>query len=157
MRTKLYAEALDYMVRPVSEKIGGSDDDPYMARWFTNIKGRWLTKYFHLFLHSDDDRALHDHPAASVSILLSGNYIEHFMGGRSKRRTVGGVYFRRAATAHRIELENDEDGQPKKVVTLFFMFRRCREWGFWCPQGWRHWREYTDRRAGSSMVGRGCD
>lgn len=31
-----------------------------------------------------------------------------------------------------------------------------REWGFDCPQGWRHWTEYTKGEGHTSGVGRGC-
>jgi hypothetical protein len=33
---------------------------------------------------------------------------------------------------------------------------RIREWGFWCPQGWRHWRAFTSGRNGET-IGRGCE
>ena len=54
-----------------------------------------------------------------------------------------------AARPHRIELI---DHRP--TTTLFLTGRKRREWGFYCRQGWRHWRNFTatDGRGGS----RGC-
>ena len=37
----------------------------------------WPNLYLHCFLRSDDDRALHDHPAAAVSWILHRGYVEH--------------------------------------------------------------------------------
>jgi len=39
--------------------------------------------------------------------------------------------------------------------TLFMTGRRCREWGFWCPQGWRHWRIFASP-SNKGEVGIGC-
>jgi len=31
-----------------------------------------------------------------------------------------------------------------------------REWGFHCPRGWMHWKQYTDAQD-SGAIGRGCE
>ena len=51
--------------------IGGWDD-PYLLRWWLIPRNRWFNVYLHLFLRSDDDRALHDHPWFNLSFLLEG-------------------------------------------------------------------------------------
>jgi hypothetical protein len=107
----------------------------------------------HQFCRSDDDRALHDHPWWNLSILLRGQYDEHTIsdGGVSVRTTrmAGELKFRKAKSAHRIELTHGP------CWTLFLTGPRIREWGFHCPQGWRHWRIFTAGDRGE-LVGRGC-
>lgn len=57
-----------------------NDDNP---GWHRRTRGRlhaWLTERIgiraHVILRSDRDRALHDHPVAAVSVVLSGGYWE---------------------------------------------------------------------------------
>ena len=128
----------------------------YMRRWFLSpiVRGkrRW---YLHNFVNSDDDRALHDHPAASVSIILWNGYYEHTADGKRHRRWPGQIIFRKATDAHRIELFMDIHERPKQAWTLFRFAPKEREWGFLCPKGWRHWRDFTAGENGES-IGKGC-
>jgi len=139
-------------VRPADVVIGG-EDDPYLRRWFVIPRNPIFNVYLHHFLRSDDDRALHDHPWINLSILLHGSYVEHTIkaGGINVRvlRKAGGFKFRMARFAHRIELI---DGP---CWTLFLTGPRLREWGFHCPRGWRHWRDFTADNG--RTIGRGCD
>jgi hypothetical protein len=139
--------------RPPDRIIGGADD-PYMLRWHVIRRNRWLNIYLHHFLRSDDDRALHDHPWANVSILLEGAYVEHTIeaGGIHvhTRRVAGELKFRGAEAAHRIELS---DGP---CWTLFLTGRVIRKWGFHCPRGWVPWQEFTNPADGGATIGRGC-
>jgi hypothetical protein len=134
--------------RPPDEIIGG-DDDPYMLRWKL-IVTPWVRVYLHRFIRSDDDRALHDHPASNLSILLSGQYREIMPGRVALRRPFRPVW-RRAEAAHRVELI---DG--RRVWSLFLRGPTKREWGFHCPQGWRHWSDFSVPTPGGNKVGRGC-
>lgn len=73
------------------DMIIGQPDKPYLFRWwvFGTSKKRdqydrlrprrpfGFSIYLHLFLHPDDDRALHDHPWNWWSFLLRGPYIEY--------------------------------------------------------------------------------
>ena len=59
--------------------------------------------------------------------------------------------FRRSVAAHRLELIDDEP-----VWSLFITGPIIREWGFHCPKGWRHWKEFVDSRD-IGQVGRGCE
>ena len=155
----------------------------YLARWYVVRQGqRWLdlspeirrreleqenprvdggrrNVFVHQFLSSDDDRALHDHPWPWMTIILDGEYLEHLPADRNNpsgatiahhRRSGDVVIRRKAARPHRIELITD-----RPTTTLFITGRKNREWGFYCKQGWRHWREFTaaDGRGGS----RGCE
>lgn len=80
------------MRRRPDQMIGAG---PYLMRWWLfgaskkpdaegNPKPRrpfGLSVYFHCFLRSDDDRALHDHPWDFFTVLLFGSYKEHRNGG----------------------------------------------------------------------------
>lgn len=168
-----------------------SPDGAYLRRWWlTPWSGlyrdvadaqmthwqRFVSKlpgiYLHEFLRDDDDRALHDHPWASLSLLLFGSYIEHTVaeGGIHQRRRFdqGALRFRGAKFTHRIELLASDvavtvngrtRGQPRRRTcwTLFIVGFRVRSWGFHCPaRGWVPWRTFT--AAGKpGETGAGCD
>lgn len=199
-----------FAARPPDYVVGGDNPEgAYLNRWYLTPWRRWQARlgrraeanpttwnllsarlarllpnlYLHLFLRDDDDRALHDHPAWGVSLLLRGTYIEHTIAG-------GGIHFRRRYSAgslrflpaggqgakgkaHRIELTRQEylraecqdgvvrlvprQGEPLPCWTLFLFGPVTREWGFHCPeQGWIPWREFT-RPGAPGEVGRGCD
>lgn len=127
----------------------------------------WLFRHFslqlalHQILRSDDDRALHDHVGWNVSIILRGWYLEvtpeysagKLCGGPLTRR----VIFRRAATPHRLMLLDD-----RPVWSLWLRGPSVREWGFHCPKGWRHWKDYVSQsgyheKGSVSTIGKGCD
>jgi hypothetical protein len=123
--------------------------DNQLQRWHVVPRNDTANVYLHRFLKSDEDRALHDHPFDNTSWILSGSYLEHFVDG-AVWRSEGNTIDRVAEIAHRVELT---DGP---VVTLFTTGPRRREWGFYCPQGWRHWREFvSDENRGG--IGRGCE
>jgi hypothetical protein len=46
--------------------------------------------------------------------------------------------------------------KPAPCWTVFITGPIVREWGFHCPKGWVHWREFTDARD-SGSIGKGCD
>lgn len=123
--------------------------DDYLRRWWVMPRNAFANVYLHEFRRSDDDRAQHDHPWTNSSYLLSGRYIEHTPEGSFLR--VAGDFVQRPADAlHRIELI---DGHP--AVSLFTTGPKVREWGFACPQGWRHWSEFC-ADGDSTQVGKGC-
>lgn len=133
--------------------IIGSPEEPYLRRWWLIPRNRVFNVYLHHFCRSDDDRALHDHPWWNLSVLLSGRYVEHTIsaGGVNVRteRRAGEMKFRGATAAHRIELV---DGP---CWTLFLTGPIIRSWGFHCPRGWVHWREFT-KPENPGEIGRGC-
>lgn len=159
--------------------IIGTADNPYLLRWYLIPKNRFLNIYLHKFMRSDEDRALHDHPWASCSIILKNGYREHLPNNVVKIRRAGNIVFRRASQAHRVELHripaprtHKSDmvdsfcyamgirSKPKPAWTLFITGPKVREWGFHCPSGWRHWRVFYDLPEGEpkgNEVGRGCE
>lgn len=136
--------------------IVGGPDDPYLLRWWVVPRNPFFNVYLHLFLRSDDDWALHDHPWANFSLLLSGSYTEHTIaaGGIHKRTVLrtGDLRFRPSGKiAHRVELH------AGSCWSLFITGPAYRHWGFHCPeQGWIHWKRFTDSRD-SGQIGKGCD
>ncbi|MGH1426929.1 MAG: hypothetical protein ACRBEE_03255 [Arenicella sp.] len=134
---------LNLKIRKPDEIIG----EKYMRRWHLRRKqGSW-NLYLHRYDGSDDDRALHDHPWKSISILLCGNLHEV-----AKNKTYRLWWFlpkyRNAEYAHRIILKS------RYAYTLFFTLKKEREWGFHCPQGWKHWKDFTS--ADGQQTGAGC-
>lgn len=165
----------------------GTPERPYLLRWFIVRKGRFWNglssvqrhrllnmdepdggksvgrlswnAYIHIFMRSDDDRALHDHPWPWMTCILDGSYWEHIPLHRSDpagptrciKRNPGDVVFRPwAPTPHCVELV---DEQP--VTTIFITGPKLRDWGFWCKQGWRHWQDFMASDDGISS--RGCE
>lgn len=141
--------------RPPDVVIGGMQD-PYLHRWHVTPKGDGPSCYLHHFLRSDDDRALHDHPYASTSIILRGAYLEHLPGSAAPHlRVRGQVVHRDAVAPHRVELLRNAEGQEVPCWSLFLTGPRVRDWGFHCPQGWVPWQRFTDP-ADPGAVGPGC-
>ncbi len=131
--------------------IGGADN-PYLLRWWLIPRNRWFNVYLHNMLRDDDPRALHDHPWWNVSIVLKGGYLEWRQDANVRWRGPGSVVFRRATTAHRLTLGSS--GAPS--WSLFITGPKVREWGFHCPKGWRHWKEFC-ALDDKGRVGRGCE
>jgi hypothetical protein len=121
-----------------------------------------------------------DHDIAGASALKVTDNRKHYDDPVRVERTykTGSLRFGEAATAHRIELlpcnddsvygELNHPWMPSEALlraihnaetpvwTLFSMGLWKREWGFHCPQGWKHWREFTAGENGD-QVGAGCD
>lgn len=175
--------------------IVGTPDAPYLRRWYLTpwsglYRGvdrptRWQrfvrglpNVYLHEFCNDDDDRAHHDHPWPSVSLLLSGVYIEHQIaaGGVHHRQwsRAGDVRVRGARFTHRLSLVSmggqinaQGEAQIERLhcwslfITGFAV--RCKhtgvrgDWGFHCERGWVQWKRFTDTRDGVSTTGRGCE
>ena len=154
----------------------GGIDRPYLRRWWLIPRNPLLNIYLHQFLRSDDDRALHDHPWPSLSLMLRGRLMEHTFAEPIYRRrlrfiratnvgeapkikthvdliTAGSIRFRGAGFSHRLELPAGE-----QCWTLFITGPTLRAWGFWCEGvRWVHWRTFTDTRDGVSTTGKGCE
>lgn len=130
----------------------GDKSDPLIVRR-TLIETRWFKIMLHQIMRSDDDRALHDHPWPYLSIVLWGGYWEHSENG-PRWFGPGSILARRANWLHRLELTNrfvlvrygssvvHVGTEPRPAWTLVFAGARCREWGFQCPDGWRHWKTF---------------
>lgn len=126
----------------------------YMERWW-RVPRNWATNvYFHVVRRSDDDRALHDHPWFSISLVLDGGYYEHTIaeGGVHHREWFGPgrVRFRwTGKKAHRLELavEGNIDGTYRTADTIsgfmeapartiFITGPVMRRWGFHDSRRW---------------------
>ena len=161
---KLFSRAPDFVI--------GKPDAPYLRRWWIIPRNRFFNIYLHQILRSDDDRALHDHPWWNVSIILRGGYREWMpaplpgapLSTRWLIRKAGHVVVRRATHAHALELLPDLSQPENKDAliacwSLFITGPKVREWGFLCPQGWRHWRQFIGVPVGEAKgdeIGPGC-
>lgn len=146
----------------------GRKDDPYLRRWWVIPRNRFFNIYLHQILRDDDDRALHDHPWWNMSLILRGLYKEHLPGGIWKLRRAWRPVFRKATASHRLELVKNRwrwvgvgkrrrlELQPiVPVWSIFITGPKVREWGFWCPKGWKHWKDFV-AVGNPGEVGPGC-
>lgn len=142
------------MIKP--NFVIGTPDNPYMLRWYLIPRNPIFNVYLHKFLRHDDDRALHDHPWWFLSVVLKGTYREVLRDGiESSWRKRFSFALRKPTYQHRVVLREDE-GKPLPCWTLVLTGPRIREWGFWCPQGFVHWKVFT-RPGDKGQVGRGCE
>ncbi len=107
----------------------------YLHRYIVFPRNRFFNVYIHKFLRSDDDRHLHDHPWASLSILLKGRVSEVTETGERRIRRFLPV-LRGAQHAHRMVLESDY------AWTIFIIGPRVRRWGFLTNRGWIYHKDY---------------
>lgn len=142
-------ELLEWAQRTMERKPDFIIGDNYLRRWWVIPRNHGCNVYLHEILHSDDDRALHDHPWDNTSYVLEGEYEEHTPDGVFIRNA-GDVVSRPAEAAHRLVIP--EGG---RALTLFFTGPAKRDWGFHCPKGWVPWREFVDEND-TGQVGRGC-
>ena len=129
----------------------------YLRRWYIIPRNRWFNIYLHCFKRSDDDRALHDHPWWSLSVLLAsdGELVEieeqyqfpdtgeiFYSSGRRIRRFV--PYLRSPRKIHRMVLMADE------AWTLFITGPVVRNWGFDSVDGWMSHEQYLAKYGAES-------
>jgi len=144
----------------------GKPSSVYMNRWYVVPRNRWANVYLHQILRSDDDRALHDHPWVNGSIVLRGGYWEIMPERapsiswpvpptRTQWRGAGSVVLRRPTAAHRLVIGAQGIEGRGPCWSLFVTGPKMREWGFWCPRGWRVWTEFVDV-GNRGEVGPGC-
>ena len=135
-------------------------EDPYMLRWWLIPRNRFFNIYLHHILHDDKDRALHDHPWASLSYIISGKLVEHYKKiyptyhwikwvQKSRVLKARQWVYRSATFVHRLILVSDT------ATTLFMTGPTVRSWGFHCPQGWVPWQDFVSPDD-KGAVGRGC-
>ena len=138
-----------------ADLVIGGKENPYLIRWHLIPINPIFNIYVHLFLRSDDDRALHDHPWGNCSIIMRGEYTEHriLQGGINTRTDNKSGDWRirwSGKYAHRVELKNGP------CWTLFLTGPKYRTWGFHCPErGWVHWRLFT-ASDDPGAIGKGC-
>ena len=126
----------------------------YMERYWLVPPGEGVhtTIRLHHTKRSDHDRALHDHPMPSTSIILAGGFWEIMPEDQDQPcsldlvrfqriwRKPGDVVTRKASDRHRLQLPEGET-----CWSMFIMGPKEQNWGFYDPtQGYRYWREYLD-------------
>lgn len=138
---------------------------PYLDRWWLIPRNPIFNVYLHHITHSDDDRALHDHPWSNLSIILRGGYDEilpmmqgypahwDFAGyTRTLSRRAGDAVLRLSPSwRHRLVVPPNSPG----AWTLFITGPVIHRWGFYCRDHFVHWRDFTAKRD-KGAVGRGC-
>lgn len=143
--------------REPDEVIPNREGRPYLRRWHVTPRGQNAAVYLHHFVASDDDRAPHDHPYASIGTILLGSYYEHTpVDDEPILRRTGDVILRTALHIHRVELLRDEQGLELPAWTLFQVGPRVRDWFFHCEQGPVPWQEFTARGKDGGSVGCGA-
>lgn len=140
-------------MRPPDRIIG----ERYLERWYLIPRNPIFNIMLHRFVGSDDDRALHDHPWWSVSLLLKGCLCEWVaredLGKGHRQWHIVPRFlpvFRSAKHAHALELISREP-----AWTLFITGPAIRRWGFYCEKGWVYWKDFVD--ATGNRIGKGCD
>jgi hypothetical protein len=132
--------------------------NPRVVRWWVMRGGIWRkgkhptydelrkSTSFNIYLHRilvSDAPPYHDHPWPSLSIMLEGSMSEHVMGKGKRHVETRQIVYRPSGLAHWLELAQDE-----QALTLFLMGPRVRQWGFWCPKGWRPAYEFREKGCG---------
>lgn len=166
LTTALFHRLATWASKRAPNFVIGEPAAPYMRRWYVLPRNPLLNIYLHQILRSDEDRALHCHPWASVSIILNGEYTEvlparqaqdaalDYRPGCTRHlvRKAGDITLRRSGT-HRHRLVITPGGKP--CWSLFITGPAYRRWGFWCAKGWMHWQHFvSDTNRG--VTGRGC-
>ena len=146
------------MISKIMDKLGRrrvirdrESKQPYLIRYYVFLKDR--KKFpFNITVHKvlkSDKPVLHDHPWNWGAMIVSGGYWEHIpvisqegnvVGSTKEWRGAGHIRFRKAKDLHWLELEKDPEGNEIPCTSIFFMGRKCKEWGFvdWIQfQGYR--------------------
>lgn len=131
--------------RLIPDRRTGAD---YMHRYYIFLRDRkWFP--FNVTLHKivkSDDPIFHDHPWGYMTIILRGGYYEHVpvfdsrgqkFAEYSRWRGPGSIIIRKANEYHWLELDEE-----KPTVSLFFMGRQQRDWGFLKDNKWIQHEEY---------------
>jgi hypothetical protein len=134
----------------IPDRRSGED---YLHRYYLFLKDR--AKFpFNVTLHKivrSDDPVMHDHPWPYMTIILKGGYYEHTpvfdehgkkITEVSRWRGPGSIIRRKAKEFHWLELDGDQ-----AALTLFFMGRQQRDWGFLVTAStdadqWVQWEKY---------------
>lgn len=105
----------------------------YVERWY--IETPLGSLRLHHWIHSDDDRAFHDHPWWFVTLVLWGGYTDKTPSG-GERMTLGRVRFRQALHKHTVKVD------PGGAWTLLLTGPKSRKWGFWLGRKWKKSNKY---------------
>jgi len=121
----------------------------HFQRWRI-LSTPWFGIFIHIIYKADEDAHMHDHPWNYISIVLAGFFTERVPDkknpGKYEDRIVGSVTSvkRKAEDFHRIQAIHS-----KRIVTLFFIGRRRRDWGYKTASGWMQHEEYRKLKNGN--------
>ncbi len=151
------------------KEIQNCAHDIYLHRWYI-FRSDGLAMFIHKFVRSDEDRFLHDHPWNFLVIPLWGGYIEHsdrrlsnneacdeMFGWATSPESFAELQFRLSRRIaikkriwpiissryrdtkyrHRVELIKE-----RPSWSIFFRFKKTREWGFWPKTGFILWNKW---------------
>ncbi len=149
LRQRILAWAQGYTAsRPPDFVVGNRQ----LERWWLIPRNGIFNLYLHRFNSSDEDRALHDHPWVSLGWILGPEGYNEVTKERIVWRPAGSIVPRLPTTAHCIVLPS-----TVPVHTLFLTGPVVRQWGFHCPRGWVHWKQFVTEYPGGNSAGRGCE
>lgn len=135
--------------RTPDQRLEDGQKGIYLERWYAIPQNPAGGVYVHRIMRNDKD-VMHDHPWDHTSLIVAGEYQEETPDGIWNRPT-GAIIRRPAELPHRLLLP----AHGRECISVVFTGLRSRDWGFHCPKGWVHWREFTDP-ADEGIVGRGC-
>lgn len=107
------------------------------------------TPMFGIYLHDlnlpDADRDPHDHPWNFYSVILRGGYTERYYPHPTATLKNYRVQVWKRWSIHRMGRlrAHQIDSVEPKTISLIFVGRRARNWGFHTPTGWVPWEEYV--------------
>ena len=116
------------------DRIVHDDGSPYLDRYHV-VEAPTGQVRLHHWRTGDDQRAPHDHPWASTTLVLEGRLVEHTAAGATALGP-GDTRTRTPREAHRIELVTPD------AWTLFVTGPIVRRWGFHTAAGWVHWTQW---------------
>lgn len=153
--------------------IIGPRTRPQTYRWHL-VHWRGWQLALHKWWRSDEDRALHDHRADNISIILSpqgyDEVVREWYDPGSHHLPIGGGwvrfsdewqyhgnggFFRDVTVRRRAWVPYFRKAEaPHRVVlrtskpvwSLWLRWPSRRDWGFHCPKGWRTWEEFCNTR-----------
>ena len=112
---------------------------PYMERYYLLFVNRPTWFPFNITLHKiclSDLPILHNHPWPWAALILKGGYIEHTEYERFYRGP-GSFRARSSESYHWLEVKDNEPSW-----SIFFMGKRCQEWGFLKDGEWMQHEDY---------------
>lgn len=157
----------------IQTQLDDGSEIPQLIRWWLVPRNRFLNVYLHKVIWDDVDRALHDHPWWSFSVLLKGrlgevdidpDFEDPYDGTsletplsqypeRTRFFRPGQLRLRKPYYLHRLVLPN----KAEPAWTLFITGPRIRQWGFLCDKGWTLWTKFVERGKDGKMRGCGED
>jgi hypothetical protein len=105
----------------------------YLRRWF--VRTPYFTVRLHHWLHSDDERYLHDHTWWFITFVLKGGYTDVSDKGNEHLKA-GSIRYRAATHKHSVKV--DTEG----AWTLLITGPKIRNWGFWIGNKWKKSNKY---------------